>query len=171
MDEWTVHVCQGTPQVQRHVMERDVNLHAKHKMCPHPERTRRLQLEMSRFDKHLGQDIMLKDSWSKTGAGKNTENIQVMKIIVQNIVVFSRDYGSPTRCAFRVEIGPRQLQSPVRMGLSECFCHAAFLSEQSLRDQIGNFVPPDGHTVRTRDGMVDSDSTKSGPIGICSTKE
>ena len=101
----------------------------------------------------------------------NTENIEVMQVKTKIIIVFTRDDGSPTRYAFRVEVRPWQLQGPIRMCTYECFCHSAFLPQHSLGDQVGNFVPPNWHESRTRDGMVNCKSAKSGPIDICCTKE
>ncbi len=94
------------------------------------------------FRQSLGTGHGVKEFMINDRGRINTENIEVMKIATKNIIVFTRDNGSPTRCAFRVEVRPGQLQGPVRMSTDEGVCHSAFLPQQSLGDQIGNFVPP-----------------------------
>ena len=62
IDECTGQVCQGTPQKQCHVIERDVKRQVRQSMCPQPDRTRRLHLEMSRGHMHLGHENVNENS-------------------------------------------------------------------------------------------------------------
>ena len=62
----TAQVCQGTRHIHCHVMDRDVMRHALHRMCPHPDRTRRLHPTILRVQKHLGHA----NTWSSEDSCK-----------------------------------------------------------------------------------------------------
>ena len=53
-EEWTVQVCHVTLHVHCHVIEREVTRQLKHRICPHPLLTSKLQFLMLRKAKHLG---------------------------------------------------------------------------------------------------------------------
>ena len=55
--------------------------------------------------------------------------------------------GTPAGGAFGVEIGPRYLEGALLVCLHHGFRHFALLSENSLSDEVGDVVAPDGYKV------------------------
>ena len=63
------------------------------------------------------------------GGRIRTANIVVMKVTSQKVNESFGDCGSPTRRAFRAEVGPRQLEGAGLMSMNGGLGHAALLPE------------------------------------------